>query len=73
MNEKEILLKRLGNRITSERKAKRITLERLAYEMGISKGNLSEIEQGKRDARFSTLCLIAEGLEINISRLLKDL
>lgn len=30
-------------------------MERLAYEMVTSKGNLSEIEQGKRDARYSTL------------------
>jgi transcriptional regulator with XRE-family HTH domain len=71
--EKNVLLQKLGKRITSERESKGITMEKLAYEMDISKGNLSEIERGLRDARFSTIYAIAEGLEINISKLLKDL
>jgi len=41
--------------------------------MGISKGNLSDIEHGKRDPRYSTLSAIAEGLEIPLSQLLKGL
>jgi transcriptional regulator with XRE-family HTH domain len=40
--------------------------------MGISKGNLSDIENGKRDPRYSTLKAIAEGLEISLARLLRD-
>jgi len=63
----------LGERISSLRKKRGTTLEKLAYEMGISKGNLSDIEHGKRDPRYSTLSAIAEGLEIPLSQLLKGL
>lgn len=63
----------LGNRIKEERKKRGITSEKLAYETGISKGNLSEIERSLRDVRISTLILIAEGLEISLSKMLKDL
>jgi len=42
-------------------------------EMGISKGNLSDIERGKRDPRYSTLKAIAEGLEVPLSQLVKGL
>lgn len=63
----------LGASIKAERQKRGVTSERLAYETGISKGNLSEIERGLRDVRFSTLILIAEGLEISLSKLLKDL
>ena len=63
----------LGQRIARLRKRRGMTLERLAYEMGISKGNLSDIEHGKKDPRYSTLRAIAEGLEISVSQLLKDL
>jgi transcriptional regulator with XRE-family HTH domain len=65
--------KTLGKRISIERKKKGITLEKLAYEVGISKGNLSEIERGMRDCRFSTIIAIAEGLEISVSALLSDI
>ncbi len=73
MKENKEFLEILGNRISSERKKKGMTLEKLAYEMDISKGNLSDIEHGKRDPRYSTLQAIAEGLEISVSKLLKDL
>ncbi len=64
---------RLGQRISLLRKRKGMTLEKLAYEVGISKGNLSDIENGKRDARFTTLMAIAQGLELSVSQLLKEL
>jgi len=63
----------LGQRVAKRRRARGLTIERLAYEMGISKGNLSDIENGKRDPRYTTLQAISEGLEISISQLLKDL
>ncbi len=63
----------LGSRISSERRKKGLTLEKLAYGAGLSKGNLSDIENGKKDPRYSTLLRIAEGLDASISKLLKDL
>ncbi len=65
-------LKNLGKRIGALRRKRGITLEKLAYEMGISKGNLSDIENGKRDPRYTTLRAIAEGLDISVSQLLKE-
>ena len=67
------LVRDLGERIAKRRRSRGISLERLAYEMGVSKGNLSDIEHGKRDPRYTTLRSIAEGLEISIAQLLRDL
>ena len=50
-----------------------MSLEELAYEAGVSKGNLSDIENGKKDPRLSSLLLIASGLEITVSSLLKSI
>lgn len=66
------LLKTLGNRIAKERRRRGVTLEKLAYEMGLSKGNLSDIERGKRDPRYSTLRAIALGLKVPIQALIKE-
>lgn len=71
--EKNQTLLVLGERISRQRKKRGLTLEKLAYEMGISKGNLSDIEHGKRDPRYTTLKAIAQGMSIPISQLLKDL
>lgn len=72
MEDKGKSLTALGKRIASERKKRGITLEKLAYEMEISKGNLSDIEHGKKDPRYTTLVAIANGLEISVSKLLKE-
>lgn len=71
MSKNEQLIK-LGQKIGALRRKRGITLEKLAYEMGISKGNLSDIENGKRDPRYTTLKAIADGLEITVGQLLKD-
>ena len=63
----------LGHRISKLRKKRGITLEKLAYEMGLSKGNLSDVEHGKRDPRYTTLKAIAEGLDMSLSQLLREL
>ena len=72
MPTKNELLKSLGSRIAKERRRRGVTLEKLAYEMGLSKGNLSDIEHGKRDPRYTTLRAIAVGLKVPVQSLLKD-
>jgi transcriptional regulator with XRE-family HTH domain len=67
------ILRQLGKRIATERRKRGITLEKLAYEMGMSKGNLSNIENGLRDPRFITVRAIALGLGVNLAQLLKEL
>lgn len=71
--DKSSYLIELGKHIRSERLKKNKSSEALAYEIGISKGNLSEIERGMRDVRIFTLKLIAEGLDTTLAKLLKDL
>lgn len=64
---------KLGERVADWRRRKDITLEDLASKMSISKGNLSDIENGKKDPRYSTLLAIAEGLNIKVATLLREL
>jgi DNA-binding XRE family transcriptional regulator len=66
-------IRALGLSIANQRRKRGLTLEKLAYGIGISKGNLSEIESGKRDPRYWTLSKIADGLDMPISVLLKGL
>ena len=61
----------LGKHIAKERQKRGISLETLATDMDISKGNLSDIENGKRDPRFTTLKAIANGMDLDVSELLK--
>ncbi len=66
-------LLKLGEKIISWRRRRDMTLEALASKMSISKGNLSDIENGKKDPRYSTLLAIAEGLGITVATLLREL
>jgi transcriptional regulator with XRE-family HTH domain len=61
----------LGRRIFEVRKKKGITLDDLSLRMSISKGNLSDIERGKRDPRFQTLQAIARGLGVPLHSLIR--
>ena len=63
-------LKLLAQRILETRQKRGLSLESLAYSVGISKGNLSDIENLKRNPRYTTLVAIAEGLDLTISELL---
>lgn len=54
-------------RISALRKAKGITLEKLAYQSGISKGGLSETERNMKEPRAYTILKICAGLNITMS------
>ena len=60
---------RLGNAIKVCRAHSGLTQARLAKRAGISLSYLSLLENGKRDATFSTLESIAEGLKIPLNLL----
>lgn len=62
--------KKLGKRIHKLRKEAGITLELLAYENNMSKGNLSKIEKGLVDPQFTTLVKIAKGLGVKLKELM---
>jgi len=63
-------LKNLAARITSLRKQRNLTIEKLAYGNGLSKGRLSELERARGNPTLATLSKIAEGLDISLSELL---
>jgi transcriptional regulator with XRE-family HTH domain len=72
MPTRQEVLHHLGATIAKHRQKRGITLEKLAYEMGMAKGNLSDIERGKRDPRYTTLRAIATGLKMTLAQLLED-
>ena len=54
------------NRIKSLRLQHNLTIEQLAYQSGISKGGLSEIERNMKEPRAYTIFKICVGLGISI-------
>ena len=60
----------IGQRIKQLREQKGLTIEKLAYENDLAKGNLSEIEKGLIDPRLSTLEKIAKGLDVKLKELI---
>lgn len=73
MKHRDQSLRILGQKITKIRESRGLTLEKLAYETEISKGNLSEIENGKKNPTYLTLKKISEGLDLTLSQLLRFL
>ena len=53
-------------RILQLRKERNFTLEQLAYQSGISKGGLSEIERNMKEPRIYTILKLCSGLGISI-------
>jgi transcriptional regulator with XRE-family HTH domain len=70
---KHALLVQLGKRIQTLRKRKRWTQTDMAVTLDISRGHISDIEQGKREPGLITLQIIAKGLGITMSELLQRL
>ena len=54
-------------RIATLRREHKMTLEQLAYQSGISKGGLSEIERNMKEPRAYTILKICNGLNITIA------
>jgi len=61
----------IGMNIKQVRKAKKMTIEQLAFSAEVSKTGLCYIERGVSDPRLSTLEKIAEGLNIELLALLE--
>jgi transcriptional regulator with XRE-family HTH domain len=58
------LSRSIGERIRQLRDERGLTLEKLAYESEISKGHLSDIENGRVRVTSHTLDILADGLEV---------
>ena len=61
--------KRVGKKIRVLLKARKLTAERLAFEIGMSKGYLSNFLTGKKGMSIDSLARIADGLEVDIKSL----
>ena len=59
-------------RITQLRTANNMTQEKLAYQSGISKGGLSEIERNMKEPRLYTIIKICAGLGITLKDFFDD-
>lgn len=72
--EKKINLIKLGKRVKELRMLQSPSLNRFVFSKGgITTATWSRIENGKFDAKFSTLVKVASMLDIKIEDLLKDL
>jgi transcriptional regulator with XRE-family HTH domain len=62
-------LKEFGLQIRKFRKAKKLTLEGLAFEADIELSQVHRIEKGKINPTLTTILLLADALEISPSKL----
>ena len=69
LNREELLL-RLGAHVAKLRKSRGYSQDRLQLEANLSRGALTRIEKGERDARASTLIKIALTLGVPPSKIL---
>lgn len=72
MNNKEEILSNFAKHLTKIRKEKSLSIRQLAASSGLEYSQLQRIEKGKVNFAFSTLCAIAEGLDLKLSELLKN-
>lgn len=63
---------RIAQRIKTIRNARKLTLQDLADQTGLTKGYLSKIERSKKAPPFSTITRIANALEVEVSYLFQD-
>lgn len=63
------LAKRIGKRISYWRRERELTSEALAYENDVSKGYMSDIENGNKLPSLSMLSKIARALDVDIKDL----
>jgi transcriptional regulator with XRE-family HTH domain len=63
----------LAKRIKELRLDKGISQEELAHRSGLSRTGMGFLETGKRWPRLDTMMKVAEGLNISVDELLKDL
>ena len=63
-------LKAFGSRVRALRKAKKLSQEDFALEIGLDRTYLGGVERGKRNVALLNIRKIAAGLKISVSQLL---
>lgn len=69
-DENNQLLEQFGVILKQLRIEKKLTLLDLEVRTGVSEGDISRIENGKKNFTFTTLVKLAKGLDIPVSKLL---
>ena len=67
------LAKQLGKRISAVRREKGMTSEKLAYGAGISKGYLSDVENGNKLPSLTVLATLADVLGVRLRKFFETL
>lgn len=67
------LVRTLGDIIQKHRTEQNKTMYKISAEAGVPKATWREIELGLKDFRFSTIWKIAEGLDMPLDVLIKEL
>lgn len=62
--------KKLGDRIITERKSRRLSQEKLAFEAYVDRTYLARIEEGKANPTVKVLHKIARGLRMKVYELM---
>lgn len=62
-----------GQRVRSERRAKGLTQERLAFATGLSVTYVASVERGERSIGLTALLAVADALDVAPGHLLDDL
>ncbi len=70
--QKDIILQ-ISNRIKEKRVARKITLEKLADEIGVTKGLISQIENNRTAPSLAVLFSIIKGLGIDLNEFFDQL
>ena len=73
MNEMQQIYINIGKRIRNIRKSKKMTLEDLAFEIGMDYSFIARIETGKATASLETLYKISKGLKIKFYQLFGEI
>lgn len=63
-------LKKLGERIKTLRKEKKLTLSALCYRHGLEPSTISRIEKAQVEAKYLTLIKIADAFDLKLHELL---
>ena len=67
------LVKAIGEIIKRHREEQNKTMYSISAEAGVPKATWRELELGLKDFRFTTIWKIAEGLDIPLEQLIKEL
>lgn len=65
------ICKRVGVNIRNQRKALQLSQEELAFQAGIDRAYLSQLENGKKNISLLVLSQLADALKMDAAELLK--